>query len=115
MTQPYADPFVQFGELDLNFDEDDAPPTWPSPGSALLVIVDKFEPLFTSATWTLIASVNGDILAKTHPKDVPHTAPYIKRWSRQFIRSHYVTLRRLGVDAEAEYVKLGGALDELKP
>lgn len=113
MHQPYADPFVMFGELDLNFG--DERPTWPPPQMGLLKIEDKFEPLFTSATWTIVAMVDGDVIAKTNPSDKAHTAPFIKRWSRQLIRTKYERLRQLGVDAEGEYVKLGGDLDDLKP
>jgi hypothetical protein len=112
-SSPYPDPFVQFGELDLDFGDDR--PTWPPPGIRKLVIKDKYEPLFTSATWTIVATVDGDEFAKSSQKDKAHTDPFIKRWARQLIRSKYEKLRQLGVDAEDEYVKWGGDLDDLKP
>lgn len=110
--QPYADPFIQFGSL--NFD-DDTPPTWPPAGSAKLVIIDKFEPLFTSATWTITAMVGSDVVARSNESDKAHTSPFVKRWSREMIRRKYELLRRYGVDADAEYVKLGGDPKDLKP
>jgi len=63
----YADAFAQFGSLDLDLGDDR--PTWPSPDSAFLKIEDKFEPLFTSVTWTIIA--------KSTEKDKAHTEPFI--------------------------------------
>lgn len=113
MHQPYADPFAQFGSIDLDLGDDDRP-TWPPPMMGLLKIEDKFEPLFTSATWTIIASVNGSVIARTRESDKAHTAPFIKRWSRQLIRTKYEMLRRMGVDCEGEYVKLGGSLEDLE-
>jgi hypothetical protein len=113
MHQPYADPFALFGSLDLDLGDDR--PTWPPPGTAQLVVEDKFEPLFTSATWTITATVDGDVIAKSKESGRAHTAPFIKRWTRQLIRTRYERLRQLGVDAEAEYVKLGGDLEDLQP
>jgi len=111
-SQPIADPFAQFGSL--NFD-DDAPPTWPQAGSAKLIIIDKFEPLFTSATWTITASVGDDVIARSNESNKAHTSPFVMRWSREMIRRKYELLRRYGVDAEAEYIKLGGNAKDLKP
>lgn len=113
MSNVYQDSFVQFGELD--FDSDDDRPTWPPPGSATLVIEDKYEPMFTSATWTIIATVGGDEFAKSRAADKPHTGPFLRRWARQLIRTKYEKLRQLGVDAEGEYVKWGGDLKDLEP
>lgn len=113
MHQPYADPFAQFGSVDLDFGDGDRP-TWPPPQMGLLKIVDKFEPLFTSATWTIVATVDGDVIAQSKESGKAHTEPFIKRWSRQLIRTKYELLRRLGVDAEGEYVKLGGSLEDLQ-
>lgn len=115
MHQPCPDPFVMFGSLDdLDFATDDRP-TWPPPGTADLIIEDKYEPLFTSATWSLVAKVGDQVIGQSQPISAPHTAAFMKRWSRQLIRSNYERLRKLGVDAEAEYVKLGGELEDLKP
>lgn len=99
--------------FDLDFESDDKP-TWPVPGTALLKIEDKFEPLFTSATWTIVATVDGGVIAKSRDADHPHSKPFIRRWSRQMIRTQYESLRRLGVDAEKEYVALGGDLYDLQ-
>ena len=112
MHQPYADPFVQFGSIDLDFNER---PTWPPPAMGLLHIEDKFEPLFTSATWTIVAKVGGQVIAQSKEAGRAHTVPFIKRWSRQLIRSKYELLRQLGVDAEGEYAKLGGDPSDLLP
>lgn len=114
MHQPYADPFAQFGSLELDLPDGDRP-TWPPPQMGLLKIIDKFEPLFTSATWTIIATVDEQVIASSRPADRAHSAAFIKRWSRQLIRSKYQLLRQLGVDAEGEYVKLGGDLEDLRP
>jgi hypothetical protein len=114
MYQPHIDPFIRSGSIDFNFD-DDHPSTWPSPQMGLLKIIDKFEPLFISATWTIVATVDGDVIAKSKESGRAHTETFIKRWSRQLIRTKYEQLRRLGVDAEGEYVKLGGNLEDLQP
>lgn len=113
MYQPCIDPWAQFGSLDLDLGDDDRP-TWPPPVMGLLKIEDKFEPLFTSATWTIVASVGDQIIAKSRESDKAHSASFIKRWARQLIRSKYELLRQLGVDAEGEYVKLGGDLKDLQ-
>lgn len=112
MHQPYADPWAQFGSLDLDFGDDR--PTWPPPQMGLLSVEDKFEPLFTSATWTVIAKVGDVIIARTREADKSHSEAFIRRWTRQMIRKNYEKLRQLGVDAEGEYVNWGGDLEDLK-
>jgi hypothetical protein len=107
MTQP----FINFGELELDGDDR---PTWPPPGSSNLVIEDKYEPLFTSATWTIMAYVDEDVISKSTQSDKAHSSAFIRRWSRQMIRSKYELLRMLGVDVDEEYVKLGGDLVDLR-
>jgi hypothetical protein len=109
MTQIQSNPFSEFDD-DLNQNDR---PTWPPPGSADLVIVDQYEALFYSATWTIVASVNGEIIHTSREAHQPHDQLFIKRWSKQFVRIHYSQLRELGVDADAEYVKFGGNLDDL--
>lgn len=90
-------------------------PTWPPPGTSTLTITDLYEPLFTSATWTITARVNGEVMVQSRPSDKPHSPSFVKRWARQFIRTRYVSLRRQGVDADNEYVKWGGSLADLVP
>jgi hypothetical protein len=106
-----------FGEIDLNFGsaselEEDRP-TWPSPGSATLVVEDKCLALLFSATWTLIATVNGVEISRSSESDHARSDAYIKRWTRMLIRSKYDELRHMGVDADAEYLKQGGLLEDL--
>lgn len=106
-------------KIDMDFFDtgsDGDRPTWPPAGSASLVIIDKFEPLFTSATWTLEASVDGNvIIAKSNAANQPHTPAFIVRWSRQLIRTKYDQLRQYGIDADGEYVRLGGDPTDLDP
>jgi len=110
------DPMLDFGTIDLGFDDDgDDRPTWPSPGSANLVIEDKYEPLFTSATWTIRATVNGTVISESTSAPKSHSEAFVKRWARQMIRTQYDRLRQLGVDADSEYVKWGGIPDDLTP
>lgn len=106
--------FGGFDDLDFN----DMPPTWPPAGSAVLVVEDKYEPLFISATWSIVAKVGQVVLARSKPADKAHSPAFVKRWTRQLIRTKYAALRRLGVDADGEYVNLGGDvrdLDDVKP
>jgi hypothetical protein len=114
MSGPYADPFINFGSLDLDLNDGDRP-TWPPAGTALFFVEDKYEPLFTSATWTIVAVVDGDVFSKSSASHKAHTDPFIKRWTRQLIRMKYERLRQLGVDADAEYVKWGGDPKDLEP
>jgi len=98
----------------LNDDVEEAAETLPSVGSAKLVIKDTMEPLFISATWTIIATVNGQVIDRSTSSDKEHTQLFIARWSKHLIRMKQAMLKRLGVDVEAEYVKLGGDLDDLR-
>jgi len=105
-----------FGGLEFGLsldDEEPAPETLPTPGSAHLVIEDKCEALFFSAEWTLRATVGKHELAASTPRSSTHTGPFIKRWARQMIRSNKARLRRLGVDVEATYLSWGGVLEDL--
>lgn len=110
-TEPYAFGSPYPGDYDIE-EKHFIPPV---PGSASLLIYDKIEPLFISATWTIIASVNGTILEKSKESNKPHTQDYLKRWSRYFIRTHASTLKNLGVDIDLEYQKWGGTLEDLSP
>ena len=113
MSGVCADPFINFGGLELDLDDGDRP-TWP-PVGAMFSIEDKYEPLFFSATWTIIAQIDGEIFSRSTPSNRAHTPPFIKRWVRQLIRSKYEKLRQRGVDADAEYAKWGGDLKDLEP
>lgn len=98
----------------ISFDEEPAPETLPNPGSAFLVVEDKCDALFFSATWTLRATVGKHVLAESTARDKTHTGPFTKRWTRQMIRSNKARLRRLGVDVEATYLTWGGSLVDLE-
>ena len=113
MSNGYADPFINFDDLDFGVNTNDDRPTWPAPGSAQLVVEDKYEPLFISATWTIKATVNGELISRSSESRKAHSDAFIKRWTRQVIRSNYERLRQLGVDAESEYTKWGGLLEDL--
>jgi hypothetical protein len=107
------------GEIDLDdlIDEDPPPTTRRAPGSSTLVIEDKMAALFTSAEWTLVATVRdskGDKeLVRSSTITQAHTQPFIKRWARQVIRANKVQLRRLGVNVETVYLGWGGLLEDL--
>lgn len=109
-----------FGDFDfsgvgcLDADLDEPPPeTLPMAGTAHLVVEDKYEPLFTSAEWTIIATVGQHEIGRSSSKTQPHTEPFIKRWTRQLIRNNKERMRRLGVDIEKTYVEWGGILVDL--
>lgn len=107
-TEPWA-----FGnQYPGDFDAEDCV-THPAPGSGKLLIQDKFEPLFISATWSLIATVNGNVVEKTKDSDKPHSKEFIERWARHFIRTNSTYLKNLGVDIDLEYQKWGGNLEDL--
>lgn len=114
----YADPFAQFGSLDFSDFDDDVErnerKTWPPPGTATLVIEEKVEPLFISMTWTLKASVDGTLIAESSISRKPHNRSFIDWWARQQIKLRYELLRQMGVDAEREYVRYGGSIDDLR-
>lgn len=112
--------FNGFGDLDfsgigcLDADvEEPAPDTVPLPGSAHLVVEDKYMPLFTSAEWVIIATVGEHEIGRSTAKGCAHTDPFVKRWTRQLIRSNRARLRRLGVDVEKTYLQWGGILEDL--
>lgn len=94
-------------------DDEDSPITKPMGGPMLLVVEDKEVQLFTSADWTLVATVGPHEIGRSTTNDKAHTAPYTRRWTRQLIRTNQARLRRLGVDVETAYMKWGGALDDL--
>ena len=99
---------------EVEVDEDPTPVTLPSlPVRRHLTIEDKYDALFTSATWTLIARVDTFVIDSTVSSSRSHDAQYIERWARYVIRSHYEKLKNLRVDAEAEYVKWGGDPSDL--
>jgi len=105
-----------FGELDFSgfIESDDEPETAPCPGSAHLVVIDKCEALFISATWAIVATVGKHELGRSTSIDKSHSDAFIKRWTRQLIRSNKVRLKRLGVDVPATYLSWGGVLDDLE-
>jgi hypothetical protein len=113
-----------FGEIDLNFgddtiDEDPPPSTQRAPGAGTLTIDDKCTALFTSATWTLTASVKNNngtvVIQQSTENQKSHTKPFIARWARQVIRQNVDKLRWMGVDVEQVYLSWGGLLADLDP
>lgn len=111
MNNYYNDPWATHDAGGYGLDDTDEV-YYPPPGSADLIIKDNYEPLFTSATWTLLAIVNKNIIASTQPSDKPHSDAFIKRWSRHMIRTNYETLKSLGVDIEKAYTELGGSMGD---
>jgi len=101
-----------FYPYDPPIDDDDTP-TWPPPGSADLVIEDKYEPLFTSAVWTIRASIAGVPVVCSRDSSTEHSASYIRRWVREMIRRKRGLLSAMGVDVIKEYVKWGGHEDDI--
>jgi hypothetical protein len=104
--------------LDELIDEDPPPSTQRTPGSATLVVDDRYDALFTSATWTLVAKVknsNGElIIEQSSPTPTSHTASFIRRWARALIRQNKVKLRKMGVDVEQTYLGWGGIVEDLE-
>lgn len=108
---------INFGGSDF-VDEDPPPSTQRQPGSATLDIEDKMVALFTSAEWTLVATVRDNKgpkeLVRSTTTLQSHTQPFVKRWARQTIRSNKDKLRRAGVDVDAAYLGWGGVLADLE-
>lgn len=90
-------------------------PTWPPVGTRLLVVEDRCDALFFTATWTVVAKVDDEIVSQSSEANHAHSQSFIKRWARQAIRSNYVHLRQLGVDADKDYVSFGGKAQDLHP
>ena len=110
--------FDGFGNLDLSgmgyYDDGDTLETPVAiPAHAKLVIEDKYQPLFLTADWTLVATVGDVEVGRSSPSPHAHSDAFIKRWARQLIRSNKDRLRQLGVDVSAAYLSWGGALDDL--
>lgn len=85
---------------------------WPS-GDGILHIYDDYQPLFTSATWSVTAKLNGKVIINTIPASKPHDQRFIKRWAQFLIRNKKDWLRNLGVDVFSEYLKWGGNIEDL--
>lgn len=85
---------------------------WPA-GDGILHIYDDYKPLFTSATWSVTAKLNGKIITNTIPIDKPHDQRFINKWAQYLIRNRKKWLRDLGVDVFSEYVKWGGRVEDL--
>lgn len=82
-------------------------------GDVIADIADETVDIFDGVVM-IVAAVGDHIIAKSREADKAHTVSFIKRWSRQLIRHKHEQLRRLGVDTEGEYVKLGGDLEDLQ-
>lgn len=108
--------FNGFGDLDFSGwgEEEPAPETLPMPGTAHLKVEDKCDALFITAEWTLIATVGRHEMGRSTTISKPHSDAFIKRWTRQLIRTNKARMRRLGVDVEATYLQWGGILQDLE-
>jgi len=105
---------INFGEFFPEIDESvNERKTWPPPGSADLLIEDEMDALFTSATWTVRARVNGNVMWESKSTDASHGDAFILQWSRFVIRRYNEKLRELGIDVDREYCRHGGKLEDL--
>lgn len=94
-------------------DEDPPPSTQRTPGSASLVVHDRCEPLFISATWTLEAHVvradgTHTLIDTSSPSATARTVNEIKRWSRHLMKRKKSQLWKLGVDVGKAYALCDG-------
>lgn len=89
-------------------------PTWPPAGSAQLEVLDLYQPLFTSATWTVVLKVGTTTIVASDADDAPHSASVIEWLARAALRSEALRLRRMGVDVRHEYVRLNGNPDDIE-
>jgi hypothetical protein len=80
-------------------------PTVPAAGRCELVIIDAYEPLFYSATWTITALVDGQKIASSDPLDRAHTDREISDWVVSLINRWRNYLESLQVDVDAELEK----------
>jgi len=85
---------------------------WPT-GDGVLHIYDDYQPLFTSATWSVTAKLNGKMIINTVPSQKPHDERFIKKWAQYVIRNRKQWLRDVGVDVFSEYIKWGGNVEDL--
>ena len=113
MITPSEFDFSSLGNMGCLADDDIEAMTVPVPGSCSLKVEDKCMQLFTSAEWTLVASVGPCELSRSSTTRIAHSDLYTKRWARQLIRQNKARLVRLGVDVNATYVEHGGTLSDL--
>lgn len=107
--------FSGFGDLDFSGLEDqEAPETLPTAGTAHLKVEDKHEVLFFTADWTLVATVGQHEFGRSTASRSAHTDAYKRCWVRQLIRENKARMRRLGVDVERTYLDWGGFLSDLE-
>jgi len=85
---------------------------WPD-GDFTVEVYDNYQPMFTSATWSVTVKINGKIVTSSLPVDKPHSINFINRWGRQVIRDHKKWMKSIGVNIEAEYRRLGGDPEDL--
>ena len=83
-------------------------PTWPQPGSCRFEAFDRHEPLFTSATWTVVVRVGDETIEVSPSSPAPHGRAYIDVVVRIYISTWTDKLRRLGVDVKDAYARHGG-------
>ena len=99
-------------EVETKVEKKDRGYDWP-PGDGILHIYDDYQPLFTSATWSVTAKLNGKVISNTVPATKPHDPRFIKRWAQFFIRNKKDWLRDVGVNVFEEYEKWGGKVEDL--
>jgi hypothetical protein len=96
---------------DPKLDLDDVP-TSPVP-AATFEVAEEQQSLFFSASWTLVARINGSVVGRSAVKGSTHSRAEVARWAREFIRGHAWALRSGGVKVEPEYVRWGGDASDL--
>ena len=114
MNDDDDDDYMNLMQLQLDFSGfiDDTIATPPVLGSAKLVIIDKCEPLFYSATWSIVATVGTLEIGKSTPKDHHHDQHVMKLWARRLIKANKEHLKALGVDTDKTYVEWGGDIND---
>lgn len=118
-SKPYAYGYIPYSDMGDCLDWDDVeklPPTERSPiTQAKLTIVDKYEPMFLSATWTPVVMIDDVIVfrADHHTLDRAHTVSFMKVWARTYIRNEKDVLKNRGVDVNRAYAEWGGDVRDL--
>jgi hypothetical protein len=85
----------------------------PVPGSMKLLIEDMYEPLFLSATWSIVVKLNGRVVERSLTQDQTHKKVEVDSYAKSYIWSNKTFLQGIGVDVVDAYVKHGGNARDL--
>jgi len=85
-----------------------------APVPPILTIEERFEPMFTSATWTIIARVGDHIVAKSDEFSSRPPKDFVMTWARVQVSTYREFLQDIGIDVYSEYEKYGGNRDDLE-